>query len=164
MLEAIRTRLSGWVSFVIIGFIGLALVISFGNMDSGINPEVVVAEVNGEEISVQQLRQSLDSQVKRYQDATGQDVPPFLKAQLAQSVLDSIINSRLLLQYVNKSGYRVSDAAVAGAIRSMEVFQVDGEFSQQTYEALLLSQVCLRSCLKRTVAGNFRRGSCRPPS
>ena len=85
MLEAIRTRLSGWVSFVIIGFIGLALVISFGNMDSGINPELVVAEVNGEEISVQQLRQSLDSQVKRYQDATGQDVPPFLKAQLAQS-------------------------------------------------------------------------------
>jgi peptidyl-prolyl cis-trans isomerase D len=140
MLEAIRTRLSGWVSFVIIGFIGLALVISFGNMDSGINPELVVAEVNGEEIFVQQVRQSLDSQVKRYQDATGQDVPPFLKAQLAQNVLDSIIDSRLLLQYVNKSGYRVSDATVAAAIRSMEAFKVDGEFSQQTYEALLLSQ------------------------
>jgi len=140
MLEAIRNRLSGWVAIIILGVIALALVISFGNMDSGINPDLVVAEVNGENISVQELRQGVAAQVQRYQEQTGQDVPPFLKAQLAQNVLDGIVNSRVLLQYVNESGYRVSDAAVAAEIRSIEVFRVDGQFSQQTYEALLLSQ------------------------
>jgi peptidyl-prolyl cis-trans isomerase D len=140
MLEAIRNRLSGWVAIVILGVIALALVISFGNMDSGINPELVVAEVNGEKISVQELRQGVAAQVQRYQEQTGQDVAPFLKAQLTENVLEGIINSRVLLQYVNESGYRVSDAAVAAEIRSIPVFQVDGQFSQQTYEALLLSQ------------------------
>ncbi len=140
MLEAIRTRLSGWVAIVILGVIALALVISFGNMDSGINPDVVVAEVNGERISVQELRQGVDAQVQRYQSATGQELPAEIKAQIADGVLDGIINSRLLLQYVSGSGYRVSDAAVADEIRNMSVFQIDGQFSQQTYEALLLSQ------------------------
>jgi peptidyl-prolyl cis-trans isomerase D len=104
MLEAIRNRLSGWVAILILGTIALALVISFGNMDSGINPETIVAEVNGEKVSVQEFRQGLDNQVRRYQEATGQDVPPLLKEQLAQNVLEGIINSRLLLQYVNGSG------------------------------------------------------------
>jgi len=140
MLEIIRSRLTGWVGLALIGLIGLGLVVSFGNMDSGINPDAVVAEVNGEKISVQEFRQGVDAQVQRYQNATGQDVPPFLRAQMEQGVIEGIINSRLLLQYVTDAGYRVSDRAVAEAIRSLPVFQVDGEFSQQTYEALLLSR------------------------
>jgi len=140
MLEAIRTHLTGWVATVILGVIALALVISFGNMDSGVNPESVVAEVNGEKIFIADYRQTLDAQIQRYQEASGQELPPALKAQLGKTVLDGMINNRLLLQYVDESGYRISDSMVAASIRSIPAFNVDGEFSQQTYEALLLSQ------------------------
>jgi len=140
MLEAIRTHLTGWVATVILGVIALALVISFGNMDSGVNPESVVAEVNGEKIYVGDYRQSLDSQIQRYQQASGQELPAALKAQLGKSVLDGMINNRLLLQYVDKAGFRISDSMVAESIRDIPAFVVNGEFSQQTYEALLLSQ------------------------
>jgi len=139
MLEAIRHRLTGWVAIVILGVIALALVVSFGNMDSGVNPDSVVAEVNGEKISVGEFQQALDAQLQRFQVAGG-EVPPAIKAQLSQSVLEGLINNRLLLQYVADAGYRVSDRIVADAIRAVPAFVVDGQFSQQTYEALLLSQ------------------------
>jgi len=140
MLEAIRHRLTGWVAIAVLGIIGLSLVVSFGNMDSGVSPESVVADVNGEKISVGEYRQALDGQLRRYSEETGQEPNEIIRASLSASVLDGLINNRLLLQYVDDAGYRISDQAVAQSIRSIPAFIVDGEFSQNTYEALLLSQ------------------------
>ena len=57
--------------------------------------------------------------------------------QLRRTVLQSMINNEVLDQYAQEAGYRVTDAALLGAIRSNPQFQANGEFSAQRYRGLL---------------------------
>ncbi len=140
MLQTIRDRLTGWVAVFVLAVIGIALVISFGNMNTDAVPVNVVAKVNGEEIPKAQFRQVYQQQLLRQQQAFKGELPAALRQQLQRNVLESMIRNRVVAQYVKEQGYQVSDKDVADAIRRIEVFQVGGAFSQQAYVATLASQ------------------------
>lgn len=140
MLQTIRDRLTGWVAVVFLGLIGLTLVVSFGNMTTDVASANVAATVNGEEIPMARFRQIYQDQLVQQQEAFQGELPEFLQQQLQRNVLEGLVRNRVMVQYASDTGYRADDQRVAAYIRSLPAFQIDGEFSQQSYIALLSSE------------------------
>jgi peptidyl-prolyl cis-trans isomerase D len=140
MLQTIRDRLTGTVAVVFLLLIGVALVVSFGNMSTDVASANVAAVVNGEEIPMIRFREVYQDQLARQQENLQGEVPEFLQVQLQRNVLEGLVRNRVLAQYASDRGYRVDDQRVAAYIRSRPAFQVNGEFSQQSYIALLSSE------------------------
>lgn len=139
MLQTIRDRLTGWVAVVFLGLIGLTLVVSFGNMTTDVASANVAATVNGEEIPMIRFRDVYQEQLVRQQEAFQGELPEFLQQQLQRNVLEGLVREQVMAQYTSDSGYRADDQRLAAYIRSLPAFQLDGEFSQQSYIALLSS-------------------------
>jgi peptidyl-prolyl cis-trans isomerase D len=140
MLQGIRDHFTGPLAFLIIGAIGAMLVISFGNMDTSGGVGEFAAEVNGEEIPLANYRRVLQAQVLRQQEAFQGELPPEMQQQLERNVLETMVRNRVVAQYVRDSGYRVSEQRLRDYIRSLPVFQVGGEYSYESYIAVLSSQ------------------------
>ena len=140
MLQTIRERLTGWIAGIIIGVIGLALVIGFGNMEMSSVADTFAARVNGEEIPTIEFREVLQNREQQLQATYGGEIPVALRVELADGVLESLMRQRLIKQYTKDTGYRVSDEVVADSIRALPAFQLGGEFSNLSYEALLASE------------------------
>ena len=140
MLQTIRDRLTGWVATIIILVIGVALVITFGNMETNAVTDTLAARVNGEEIPAIEFREIFQNQEQQLQATYGSEIPDALRAELADGVLESLMRQRLIKQYTKFTGYRVSDQVVADSIRAIPAFQLGGEFSSVSYEALLASE------------------------
>ena len=145
MLQTIRDRLTGWVATIIILVIGVALVISFGNMNTSSVANTFAAQVNGDEIPTFEFRDVLQNQEQQWQAAYGVEIPDSLRIAIAKEVLESLVLQRLLKQYSENNGYGVSDRVVADYIRAAPAFQLGGEFSTVSYESLLSSQGLTRT-------------------
>ena len=124
MLQTIRERLTGWVATIIILVIGLALVISFGNMNTSIVANTFAARVNGDEILTFEFRDALQNQEQQWQAAYRSEIPDSLRNELADAVLESLVRQRLIKQYAKYTGYGVSDRVVADYIRAIPAFQL----------------------------------------
>jgi len=140
MLQTIRERFTGPIAFAVIGAIGITLVISFGNMDTGGISGNAAAEINGEEIPLVDYQRVLQTQLVRQQERFQGELPAPLQEQLERNVLESMVRNKVVTQYVRDAGYRVSEDRVITYIRMQPVFQVGGEYSYESYVAILSSQ------------------------
>jgi peptidyl-prolyl cis-trans isomerase D len=140
MLQIIRERFTGPIAFAVIAAIGITLVISFGNMDTGGGRGNFAAEVNGEEIPILNYQRVVQNELVRQQEAFQGEFPESLQEQLQRNVLENMIRNKVLTQHVRDSGYRVDAERVKNFIRSQPVFQVGGEYSYESYIAVLSSQ------------------------
>ena len=102
---------------------------------------VDVAKVGEIKISQQEFQQAVREQQDRLRGQLGELDPKVLdNPEFRQAILDDLIDQRLLFQEVRKRHLFASDDAVRQAIMAVEVFQDNGQFSQQRYEALLSAQ------------------------
>ena len=140
MLQIIREKFTGPIAFAVIAAIGITLVISFGNMDTGGATGNFAAEVNGEEIPILNYQRLVQNELGRQQETFQGEFPEALQEQLQRNVLENMIRNKVLAQYVRNSGYRVDAERVKAFIRSQPVFQVGEEYSYESYLAVLSSQ------------------------
>jgi peptidyl-prolyl cis-trans isomerase D len=140
MLQTIRDRLTGWVAFFIIAAIAVALVISFGKMKTDVANENFAARVNGEDIAVVDFRQIYQRRLLQEQERSRLEFTPAATKALQKNVLDQMILTRVVSQFVREQGYHVDDKSLGEAIKKLPVFQVDGKFSEASYEASLAAQ------------------------
>ena len=142
MLQNIRDKATGWIAYLIVGFITIPFL--FWGIQSylGVGGKMNVATVNGSEIPVQQFQRALQQQQRQLREMFGGKIPPELVegVEIKQSVLANMIQHEVLRQVTRKNGWRVSDLVVAEAIRSNPQFQVNGQFSKQRYEQILQMQ------------------------
>ena len=142
MLQSIREKTSGWIAYVIIGLISIPFALWGINSYLGGGQQQPAAVVDGDEISARQL----DSAYARYRDRLRQVFGGTLPAafdnevMLKEQVLTQIIEERVLLNYIEQQGYRVSDDTLLSAIQSMSAFQQDGQFNNEIYRSQLASQ------------------------
>ncbi|MES2354356.1 MAG: SurA N-terminal domain-containing protein [Pseudomonadota bacterium] len=101
-----------------------------------------VATVNGQKITArefnQAVKENLDQLRARYNgnvDASLVNNPEF-----RQSVLDGLINQRVLLSDAVRVGAAISDKQLAERIAAIPAFQEDGKFSKTRYQGLLGQQ------------------------
>ena len=140
MLQIIREKFTGWIAFLIIGAISVALVISFGNMNQTPLEEDVVITVNDKEITLIDYREEYTNQLIQFQEVFGDEIPESLEFTIQESATENLIMKTLLNDYVDARGYRVSPAFVAELITSDPNFQLGEGFNRENYEAILISQ------------------------
>ena len=139
MLQNIRQNAQGTVAKIIVGLIVISFSI-FGLesilLGGGGNN---VAEVNGEEIGVQEVQQAITTQQRRLINMMGDDFNPALleEDRIRPQVLEALVNRKLLTQSARDMDLSVSEATIGATIASMEQFQVDGAFSPSRYKQLL---------------------------
>ena len=141
MLQNIRQNTQGTAAKIVVGLI----VVSFSLF--GIESILVgsggsgIAEVNGEEISPQELQQSVNTQKRRLIAMMGDNVDPAMldDDRLGAQALEGLINRKLLMQSAGAMKLAVSERQIGTLISSMEQFQIDGKFSPDVYKSVLSS-------------------------
>ena len=139
MLQGIRDRAHGYIAWIIVILICIPFALWGVQEYLGPDPNVAVAEVDGEEISLfdyqtalQGVRASLNRQFP------GQDVSRMLGDSFVRArAMDGLVRERLVARASSDAGFVVSDEQLAGAIRTAPAFQRDGAFSQEEYEFAL---------------------------
>ncbi len=136
MLQNIRDKAQGWIAYGIVILISVPFALWGIQEYLGIGSEPVVAKVNGTEIT----ERALDTQFQRFRqqlrEQLGSAYRPemFDDNRLREEVLNRLIRDELIQQVSDKMGLRVNDAEVQAAVVTMESFQKDGRFDQQTFE------------------------------
>ena len=139
MLQAIRDHAQGWIAWVIVGLIILTFALFGIDQYARGDKVVVVAEVNGEDITGNQFMTMYNRQKQRLQQQFGEMYDQVVKDEdLRSQVLDALIESEEIRQWAADNHMVISDQQLATAIHAASVFQKDGKFSQKIYEDVLL--------------------------
>ena len=138
MLRAIREHAQGWIAWVIVGLIILTFALFGIEQYAKGDKTVVVATVNGEDITASQFLTLYNRQKNRLQQQFGDMYDQVVKdEQLRDEVMQALVESEAIRQWADKHNLRVSDQQLAMTIHSASVFQKDGKFDQTVYEDIL---------------------------
>ncbi|MBI5918644.1 MAG: SurA N-terminal domain-containing protein [Nitrosomonadales bacterium] len=101
-----------------------------------------LAKVNGEKVSQQEFDNVLQQQQGRMKEMMGAAFDPamFDKPEIKLSILENLVNQKLLSAQAKAAGLTISDEQLARVIAGIEAFQKDGKFDKQRYESLLSMQ------------------------
>ena len=137
MLGAIRKKSKGWVAYLIVGFITVPFAL-FGIQDyvSG-SSNTSIASVDGEDIDLNLYYQELNSQQRNLQQQLGAQYSQEIDNVLKQTLLDTMINEKLIENFANSLDMVTLDQEVRSVIQSNQAFQVDGVFSEERYNQIL---------------------------
>lgn len=139
MLQSIRSgaQRTGFrvlIFLIILSFAGFGLEqVLFGGAGTS------VAEVNGTEISPQELQAAIDAQKRQIIQIFGDGIDPAMLEddRIRPRALDELIERTLMLQTANAQSMSASDRAVGQIVASVEAFKVDGVFNPDQYKVVL---------------------------
>ena len=137
MLGAIRNKSKGWVAYLIVGLITIPFAL-FGIQDyASRSANNSIATVNGEDIDINIYYQELNSQQRNLQQQLGAAYTQEIDNVLKQTLIDSLINEKLVENYADSLNIVTLDDEVRSVIEMNQAFLVDGVFSQDRYTQLL---------------------------
>ncbi len=137
MLSAIRNKSKGWVAYLVVGMITIPFAL-FGIQDYvSSSANISIATVNGEDIDINVYYQELNTQQRNLQQQLGASYSQEIDKALKQTLLDSMINEKLIENYANSLGIVTLDDEVRSVIEMNQAFIVDGKFSEDRYSQLL---------------------------
>lgn len=139
MLQSIREGTqSTWVRvlviLIVLSFAGFGLEqVLFGGTGTS------VAEVNGEEITPQQLQIAIDAQKRQMQQIFGDNLDPAMLEddRLRPSALEGLVERELLLQEAQRQKLTASSRAIGRLVADVEAFKVDGRFDADRFKVVL---------------------------
>jgi len=142
MLQAIRDKLTGWILYAVILLISIPFALWGVNSYLGGGEALPAATVNGVDITSRDLDTAYASYRQQLEQVFGGAIPPALgdESILKEQVLTQLIEDYALRQYADQQRYRIGDDELNKLIRSMDVFQSDGQFDAQIYQAQVGSQ------------------------
>ena len=101
-----------------------------------------IATVGGGKITARDFQQALQMQQEKIRASMGSGATPEMldTPQIRRSVLDSLINQRLITLQLAKARVGVSDGQLLQFISSVPTLQENGKFSRERYEAVVAAQ------------------------
>ena len=137
MLQRIRDNSQSFVSKIIIGLIiGVFALFGAESIVGGFFGGNSVATVNGEEITEQELNNSVQNLMANL----GGQVADMDDEMLRQIALEQLIEDRLLMQAADDAGLRISDQSLDRQILQSPQFQLDGRFDRDMAVRTMASQ------------------------
>jgi len=140
MLQNIRDNSQGWIAKTIIGIIVVLLALTgfeaiFNSSGNARN----AAEVNGEEISLDELNQAVNMQRRQLMQQLGSDFDASLfdDKLMRDSALGALIDRTLLLQGARDADFAFSQAALDQLILQTPEFAVDGVFNAARFDQVI---------------------------
>jgi len=139
MLQSIRDRATGWLAGVIVTLISIPFALWGLNQYFVGGQQTVVAEIDGQEISIQRFQQTFQQRLQRLRQMYGDrfDRSELDMDALQEQVLESMVRETLVSGAAQDLRLAVSDSDVAQRIYEMPTFQRQGEFSRELYRRML---------------------------
>ncbi|MCY7388396.1 MAG: SurA N-terminal domain-containing protein [Burkholderiales bacterium] len=143
MLETIRTATKTWVAKVILALITIPFALwgveSYIRTPSG---QDTVSTVEKEKITTQEFQQAVRNQLDQFRQQFGGSIDASVmdNPEMRKSILDQLIDQRLVVEATKSSGLVVSDATLRERISTEPTFQQDGKFAATRYELFLKAQ------------------------
>ncbi len=139
MMQSIRagSKSTGFkivIFLIILSFAGFGLEqVIFGNSGTS------VAEVNGTEITPQELQVAIEAQKRQLMQIFGDNIDPEMldDDRIRPRALDEMIERTILLQAATENAMVASSRAIGEIVGSIEAFKVDGAFSTDQYKVVL---------------------------
>ena len=142
MLQAMRNKMHGWPSIVLLGVCVFAM--SFFGIETYFmsHTDSFVAKVGKHEISQRDFQDRVNQLRQQTSAEQGDKFDPsiFEKPEIKQQILDGLIDQQILLQANDDWGMRVADQSVRDYIAAIPEFQLNGQFDPTSYRAWLASQ------------------------
>jgi peptidyl-prolyl cis-trans isomerase D len=145
MLDRMR-RHKGWLKWslalVVLTFI-VFYIPDFLTTPTGAAPSEVLAEVEGEPITVGAFTRRYNAQVNAYRNAYGGQINDQLIKQLGidRQILNALVDEEAMVAESRKQGITVSDVEIRERILALPGFQENGKFiGEQRYRQLLQIQ------------------------
>jgi len=112
---------------------------SYTRMFSGADE---AASVDGTPISMQEFTRVFQNQLDSIRQVLGANfnTSAWDTPKQREQVLDSLINQKVVLQYGQRAHLLVDNASLQRTIAGMDMFQENGKFSLERYQALLRAQ------------------------
>ena len=139
MLDFLRKRKRSWIITILLGLIIIVFIAFYGGSKYRDTGGQDVAEVNGEVITQREFGVEYERAVDRYRELLkGSLTPEMLKSlNIKRTLLDELIQKRLLLQEARAMGLTVTDDELASFLSLAPEFQVAGRFNKERYIQLL---------------------------
>ena len=141
MLQNIRDKTTGWIAYLIV--IGISIPFALWGIDQYFTGgNVIVAEINETKISSERLNNEYQSRLRQMQDMISKDQneADLQKKIIKRSVLDELIDSILVREFVNKNKFQISERTLISDIRDNKIFHTEKKFNPSRYQKLLESQ------------------------
>ena len=129
--KAVRILLGGLLLLVALSM--LTYLVPSYNTGGGTS-DVVVAEIGKEVITLPEVQQIVQMNLKRRQ------LPPELMPHYVPQFINSMVTDRALAYEAQRLGFKISDAELAAAIRATLPQLFKGNFSKEEYAATLAQQ------------------------
>ena len=142
MLQSINDRVKGWLGWFIVALISVPFALWGIQSYLDVGGNKFIAKVNDVEITQAQFDRALSQQRARMQQIFGKNMPDndAYNALLKNQVTEQLVTTEVMNQYANENGFTLSNQSLAAAIRTIDAFKEDGQFSQNLYERVLNSQ------------------------
>ena len=139
MLDALRKRKRSWIITFLLGLIIVVFIAFYGGNQFGDPALQDVAAVNGEVITQREFLLHYQRALEKYRELLKGSLTPELEKSLnlRASLLEELIQKRLVLQEARHLGLSVNDDDLMMAIAQVPDFQVNGRFNKERYLQLL---------------------------
>lgn len=158
MLQDIRDNSQGTIAKIIVGIIVVVFAL-FGaeSIVGGLSGEPEIAAVNGEGITERNFLRAVEGKRRQILSQMGERADPDLidDALLKSSVLEGLINEKILVLDAQEKDLYVSDLAVENYIRNIDQFKVDGTFSNERMQMILRNAALTLNSYKESLKSQF---------
>jgi peptidyl-prolyl cis-trans isomerase D len=139
MLDVLRKRKRSWIITFLLGLIIIVFIAFYGGNQLGDPALQDVAAVNGEVITQREFALHYQRALEKYRELFKGSLTPELEKSLnlRASMLEELIQKRLVLQEARHLGLAVNDDDLMMAIAQVPDFQVNGRFNKERYLQLL---------------------------
>lgn len=156
MLEAIRAHSQGWLAKLILTLIAVPFAL-FG-IDAYLKnagSDAAVAKVAGSSVSVVEYRNAMQSLRNKMQSEGQKDLSLLDTPQARLTVLNRLINTRLLNAEAQDSKFKISNEQLSEFVITLPEFQQNGKFSQEVYDKLLAQNQMTPSKFENMMRGEL---------
>ncbi len=133
MLQSIRDRSQGWLSWIIIGLIAVPFALWGVQEYVSDDVDINVASIGDTNITQQEFLQAYEQQRQRMRSLLGDDSSSLNEEKIKQDVIDSLVTNEVLRQSTDQLGLQISNTQLARQIQSMQEFQQNGQFSKAVF-------------------------------
>lgn len=137
MLGSIKEKTKGWVAYLIVGLITIPFALFGINEYFTGASNVVVASINDNDITQEEFLSEFQPQQRRLQQNLAEKYDSEFDTVLKQSVLNQMIDRRLLDNLAERLSYATTQGELNAIISMNDLFLEDGKFSIDRYKQLL---------------------------
>ena len=154
MLQNIRENLMGKVALAVLGTIALSFVFVGGANFTTVGSSYA-AKVDGVDIGIGQFETAYRNQLQDNPQFAA--LPEEFRLKLRSNILEQLVQQRVIDNYLDDAGFKISDEQLTDIVHQYSEFQVDGRFDRETYERVLLIEGMTPTQFEASQKLNMRR-------